>query len=81
MEAYSKLGEEIREIMNRQYEEDSIYLHVENDVIKIVKVKYTTSDDKIYTDVIEVKNNHVTKYTFYFDKENLLEFIEIDVRY
>lgn len=81
IDAYNKLGEKIREIINKQYEEDSIYLHVENDIIKIAKVKYTTSNNKVYTDVIEIKNNHITKYTFYFDKENLLEFIEIDVRY
>ena len=78
---YNKLGEEIQKITNRQYEKDSTYLHVENDIIKIAKVKYITSDNKIYTDVIEIKNNHIIKYTFYFDKENLSEFIEIDVRY
>ena len=81
MEAYSKLGEEIREIISKQYEEDSIYLCVENDVIYITKVNYTTSSDEIYMDVIEIKNNHVTKYNKYFDKEKLLDFIEIDVRY
>lgn len=81
LEAYNKLGEEIREITNKRYEENSVYLHVENDTIKITKVKYTTSDNKVYMDVIEVKNNHVTKYAFYFDKENLLEFIEIDINY
>lgn len=81
MEAYSKLGKEIREIISKQYEEDSIYLCVENDVIYITKVNYTTSSDEIYMDVIEIKNNHVTKYNKYFNKEKLLDFIEIDVRY
>ena len=81
MEAYSKLGKEIREIIRKQYEEDSIYLYVENDVIYITKVNYTTSSDEIYMDVIEIKNNHVTKYNKYFNKEKLLDFIEIDVRY
>lgn len=81
IEAYSKLGEEIREIISKQYEEDSIYLCVENDVIYITKVNYTTSSDEIYMDVIEIKNNRVTKYNKYFDKEKLLNFIEINVSY
>lgn len=81
IETYHKLGEEIKKLANKQYEEDSVHLHVENDTITIAKVKYITSDDKVYMDVIEIKNNHITKYSFYFDKENLFEFIEIDVRY
>lgn len=81
IEAYDKLGKEIREIISKQYEEDSIYLCVENDVIYITKVNYITSNDEIYMDVIEIKNNHVIKYNKYFNKEKLLDFIEIDVRY
>ena len=81
MEAYSKLGKEIREIISKQYEEDSIYLYVDNNVIYITKVNYTTSSDEIYMDVIEIKNNYVTKYNKYFDKEKLLNFIEINVSY
>ena len=81
MEAYSKLGKEIREIINKQYEEDSIYLCVENDIIYITRVNYITSDSEVYMDVIEIKNNHVTKYNKYFNKERLLDFVEIDVRY
>lgn len=81
MKAYSKLGEEIREIIKKQYKEDSTYLCIENDTIYITKVDYTTSDNKVYMDVIEIKNNHVTKYNKYFDKEKLLNFIEIDVGY
>jgi hypothetical protein len=69
IDAYNKLGEKIQKIMNRQYEEDSIYLHVENDVIKIAKVKYTTSDDKIYTDVIEVKKNMIQNIHFILIKK------------
>lgn len=81
MEAYSKLGEEIREIINKQYKEDSIYLCIEDDTVYVTRVNYTTSDSKVYMDVIEIKNNHVTKYNKYFDKEKLLNFIEINVSY
>lgn len=81
MEAYNKLGEEIREIISKQYKEDSTYLCIENDTVYITKINYITSDNKVYVDVIEIKNNYVTKYNKYFNKEKLLDFIEIDVRY
>ena len=78
---YNKLGEEIQKIINKQYKADSIYLYIENDTVYVTRVNYTTSDSKVYMDVIEIKNNHVTKYSKYFNKEKLLDFIEIDVRY
>ena len=52
MEAYSKLGEEIREIINKQYKEDSIYLCIEDDTVYVTRVNYTTNDSKIYMDVL-----------------------------
>ena len=49
--------------LHKQYEEDSIYLCVEDDTIYITKVNYTTSDDEVYMDVIEnsLKNSPTIK--------------------
>ena len=52
---YNKLGEEIQKITNRQYEKDSTYLHVENDIIKIAKVKLLLAMIKYTQTLLKLK--------------------------
>ena len=68
-------------MINKQYKEDSIYLCIEDDTVYVTRVNYTTSDNEVYMDVIEIKNTHVTKYTRCFSKEKLLDFVEINISY